>query len=198
MHVETTLILADPGRFIGVLESGTFVARIFQTDISQLCIVCSMCMHHTAASIPQSPIPNSMCRCPTLGLLKSRFAHDSTFPGDVGATPSPHANTSLGNQVRQMPPKVFQILQQNVLFGLLCMPPPSLIPCRSYDSVSSGMFRLAAARGDIRKLELIARRMGPRFTSPDCTALEGWTPLHAAAAQGQAGEACVGPSYDAV
>ena len=65
---------------------------------------------------------------------------------------------------------------------------------KAYDALSCGAFRLAAARGDVRLMELLARKLTERRSSgkssvrwtPDECAAEGFTPLHAAAAQGQA------------
>ncbi len=52
------------------------------------------------------------------------------------------------------------------------------------DTVTAGMFRLAAARGDLQQME---RLSGTAHFSIEAE-LEGFTALHAAAVAGQAGE----------
>lgn len=52
------------------------------------------------------------------------------------------------------------------------------------DTVAAGMLRLAATRGDLAALELLAQ--APNF-SPNA-AVAGFTALHAACVEGQAGE----------
>lgn len=52
--------------------------------------------------------------------------------------------------------------------------------------VAAGMFRLAAARGEIDKLEILQKTRGFNIDAD----VEGWTALHAAAAMGQPGVCC--------
>ena len=54
---------------------------------------------------------------------------------------------------------------------------------KKMDAVAAGMFRLAAARGEVSKLELL-KRVHAFDINAD---VEGWTALHAAAAMAQPG-----------
>ncbi len=61
-----------------------------------------------------------------------------------------------------------------------CPLPP---PRKKMNPVAAGMFRLAAARGEIDKLEILQKARGFNINAD----VEGWTALHAAAAMAQPG-----------
>lgn len=62
----------------------------------------------------------------------------------------------------------------------------NLLHRKKMDAVAAGMFRLAAARGEVGKLELL-KRVHAFDINAD---VEGWTALHAAAAMAQPGTFC--------